>query len=449
MNVLLIAEHCNPEWTSVPLVSWYYYCALRERVSVHLVTQVRNRDALIGAGLAEGEAFTAVDSERVARPIWRLASLLRGGKGKGWTTAMAFSALSYYYFEHLLWKKFRSPLLQGDFDIVHRLTPLSPAVPSTLARRCKKIDVPFVIGPMNGGLPWPKEFKTEQKREREWLSNVRGLMRCLPRWKSTYRDASCVLSGSKTTYRELEPFAGDRNVYMHRNGVDVDGFSIRDRPGVSNTSAPLRLIFVGRLVPLKGCDMLLEAIAALAHSGRIHLTFVGDGPERERLQEMCTSLKIEDCVTFAGNVSHVEIVSLLGQSDVFVFPSIREFGGAVVLEAMSCGLPVIVINYGGPGELATEACGILVPLGPREGVVHDIRSAIMQLADDRQMVYVLGQAGRQRAESTFDWSVKAVQLVQVYEWVTGRGNKPHFESTQIRPAKTGTRVPDTATVIHR
>ena len=139
-----MAEAANPEWVSVPLVGWSLAQALRARFDVHLVTQSRNASAIRAAGLDEGRDFTAIDSERVARPLYRVSTFLRGGSGGGFTIGVVFQAPAYYYFEHLVWKRFRTRIQDGEFDVVHPVTPLTPPFPSALAKTCAPANVPFV-----------------------------------------------------------------------------------------------------------------------------------------------------------------------------------------------------------------------------------------------------------------------------------------------------------------
>src|SRR5580700_152675 len=190
VNPLLIAEACNPEWVSIPLEGWSHARAIQSLTGGHLVTQIRNRDAILRAGLIEGKDFTAIDSEAVAARVYKIASLLRGGKGKGWTTNTALNSLVYPYFERLVWKQFADRIRAGEFNVVHRITPTTPTSPSPLAAKCRRAKIPFVIGPLNGGVPWPAGFDSARRKEREWLSYIRGIYKLLPGSRSTRRNAA-------------------------------------------------------------------------------------------------------------------------------------------------------------------------------------------------------------------------------------------------------------------
>jgi hypothetical protein len=181
----------------VPLLGWSHTLALSKLCDVHLVTQIRNKQAIERFGWKEFENFTVIDTEKLARPMGKISSIMRGGNSLAWTIQTAVQSLIYSYFERCVWKKFKKSLIQGDYDVVHRITPVSPTAPSFLAKKLKDIGIPFVVGPLNGGVAWPKEFPEMQKNEKEWLNNIRNCYKLLPGYRSLRNNASAIVCGSK------------------------------------------------------------------------------------------------------------------------------------------------------------------------------------------------------------------------------------------------------------
>lgn len=408
----MIAEAANPEWTSVPLIGWSLSMALAQIADVHIVTQVRNRLAFLNAGLREGMEFTAIDTERLERPLWKLAGLLRGGAGVGWTTQTAISSLSYPYFERQVWKRFGAAIRAGHFDVVHRITPLTPTAPSPLARFCADAGVPFVLGPINGGVPWPAAFDAARRKEHEWLSYVRGAYRWLPGAHRTIRYAAAVIAGSRFTLGELPQQYRHKYHYLPENAIDPRRFN---RIAVPYAGGPLRATYVGRLVPYKGPDMLLEAAAPLLRSGQMTLDIVGDGPLMSELQAFVRQENVSAAVSFHGWIAHEKVQDVLCRSHVMTLPSVREFGGGVVLEAMALGVVPIVVDYAGPGELVDATTGLKVALGDRGSIVSGFRGALMHAMRDSSSLQALACAGRRQVQKNFTWQAKALSVVRIYE----------------------------------
>lgn len=420
-RVLVIAELANPDWESVPLVGWSHWRALSKVVDGHLVTQIRNEENILKAGEPR-ERFTALDSTPVERQVDRIGRVLRGSGGGGLTTMTALSALSYYYFEDLLWRKFGKRIAAGEWDIVHRLTPLSPTTPSLLAAKCRKHGVPFVLGPLNGGVPWPKGFGHALRAEREWLTYVRGAYKLMPGYAGTRENASAILTGSRDTRAQIAGRYQEKTVYILENAVDPARFTRKKNGPVT---LPLKVAFVGRFTLYKGADMLIEAAAPLVRAGKVKLDLIGDGMQGVALRAQAAREGLPESI-FAGWIKHEKLQERFGESDVFAFPSIREFGGAVVLEAMALGLVPIVMDYGGPAELVTPSTGVLLSMTSRSEIVAALRRELERLADDPGSIRAMGARAQARVMKNFTWEAKAAQVLEVYDWVLGRRGKPEF-----------------------
>jgi glycosyltransferase involved in cell wall biosynthesis len=343
--------------------------------------------------------------------------------GLGWTLGTAISGIGYYHFEYEVARRFGPDLEAGKFDIVHRVTPLSPSTPSYfIPRICSQVRVPFVIGPLNGGVSWPKGFSDVQRAEGEWLSYVRSAYKLLPGYRTTRTQAHALLIGSLTTWEQLHGYHA-KSVYIPENAIDPERFPTTACP---YEQGPLRVAFVGRLVPCKSVDILIDAAAPLVRSKKIEVDIIGDGPEMPRLRAMRKSLSIENGVSLDGWVPHEKLGERLSNAHVFGFPSVREFGGGVVLEAMALGLVPVVVGYAGPNELVTDATGFRVPLGTRQEVITRFQDVLTRLADHPEQLVAFRERARERVFTHFTWEAKAKQVLEVYRWVLGQRDKPNF-----------------------
>lgn len=415
-RVLVVAEAANPEWVSVPLIGWLHSEALRAVADVHVVTQTRNRDAFLRAGRKEGDEFTAIDTEWLEAPAVAIANRLRGDRGKGWTTLQAMQSLTYPYFERKLWRSFAPRLKAGEFDIVHRITPMSPTSHSRLAQRCADIGVPFVLGPINGGLPWPKGFEAERRREREYLSYLRSLHRRLPGYGRMLKASSAIIVGSSATAGEVPASLKHKMIQISESAVDPARFSLPPKEGLST---PLKGCFIGRMVPYKGPDILLQAAAPLLRLGQMHLDLIGDGPMMPTLKRIIADEGIGDAVTLHGWVPHESLQSIAIASDIFAFPSVREFGGTSILEMMAIGLVPVIVDYGGPGDNIPPHLGFKLPLSTRGKLVADLRATLTGIAAEPAQLLPMRAAGQAWIKGSFTWPRRAEQIAEIYQWVLG------------------------------
>ncbi len=434
LRVLLLAEQCNPEWPSLPIVGYKYALALSEFCDVVVVTQVRNEPNIRKLHPQDTDAirFEFIDTEYIARPLHRFATFLRGDPEVAWSTGMMMAYLPYIEFERQAWKRFRHALLEREYDIVHRITPMSPTMPSWMAGRGPQ---PFVIGPLNGNLAWPTAFAAEQKREKERLRKLRNVYKYLPFSRRTWREADCVLAAFQHTIDDLTAVPAERVVMFPEVGYDDDIFYPPEQldPEASEDgelaahevatesqspgATPLNFLFAGRLVPYKLAEVAIRAFVGSTLLREQHrLRIVGDGPELARLTEMVEESDAGHCVTFEGRHDQAGVAEFMRRSDVFVFPSIRELGAGVVVEAMACGLLCLVVDYGGPAHLVAPDRGLKVQMAALEDLVEAFRSqmeACASVAGDAEQL-AMRRAAVKHARENYRWQHKAELTEGIY-----------------------------------
>ena len=420
LRLLVLAPGSNPDSISTSLVGYSHSEALARLHTVTLVI-TRHGEEIFRNRSTPFHAIEYVDVSWLERCLaWSLRWLFKGDYGSQVLTAMGypFSLL----FEWSAWRRLRSRIMAGDFDAVVRILPVTSVLPSPFAYFLRHGPIPFVIGPINGGLPWPKGFNQAEK-QKEWISGLRNFYRVLPFGESTYRYAKAIIAGSSQTYAEFSTYR-EKLFFVPENGLSR---SLLDSASARVThDGRLELIYVGRLVPYKACDMAVRAAAPLLRKGVARLTIIGDGPERAGLEQLAAALGIDKETAFVGWLSHSETMHRLRGADVLIFPSIREFGGGVVFEALALGVVPVVVDYGGPGDIVNSKVGYKVALTNETDMIAEIEQILMGLAGDRRHLAQLQEQGMFYARESLSWEGKARTVTDIFRWAVGQGPKPNL-----------------------
>ena len=426
LRILLLAPGANPEIITGGIIGYSLAEALARSHQVTLVARSRDVEAIRRGG-GKFHSIESFASPRLDRAYdWIFRRVFKEDRGNVLWTAARYPIP--VIFEWRVWRRVRTRLQKGEFDVVLRILEIVPEMPSALAFLIQKGSTPFVIGPLNGGVPWPKGF-SQLRRQRaaagNWAASLRGFYRYLPFGWSTYSRAKAIIVGSSHTYAEFTRFRDKLFYVPGENGIRLS--QVEDRPSSEATSGgPLDLVYVGRLVPYKACDLALHGAARLLRSGRAHMTILGDGPERPRLEMLAGDLQVRSQVTFFGWAAHSAVLARLRKADVLLFPSLREFGGGVVFEALANGAVPVVADHGGPGDIVRGDVGYRIRVTNEHQMVEDIGSVLEHLAADRIHLEALRRRGIAYAREALTWERKAQMITDILLWATGAGSKPSF-----------------------
>lgn len=205
-------------------------------------------------------------------------------------------------------------------------------------------------------------------------------------------------------------FAGPEHLdRLHVVHCGVDPTRLRP---VEHRGPGERILFVARLAELKGLAVLLEALVTIRKvHPEAHLTVVGDGPERERFEQLADRLGLSGAVRFAGYRSQAEVADHLAETDVFVLPSYAEGVPVTLMEAMGSAIPVIATQVGGVTELVDDGVNGFVV---RPGDVGALADRLELLVGDPDLRRRLGTAGRQTVVTEFSNAPEAARLARLF-----------------------------------
>jgi glycosyltransferase involved in cell wall biosynthesis len=394
LKLLLIAPTCDGDDVGEAWVGYQWARLLAERHEVTLLTYHKRGSRPASQQLPDARVVEWIEPPGLGRAE-RFNSMLKPGYVP-------------FYFRARRW--IRQALARGDrFDLAHQPVPVAMRYPCPAA----EFGIPFVMGPVGGSLKSPPAFAAQEDTA-PWyvgLRRVDGLrIRHDRALRGTYEQASCVLGIAPYVEDFLSGTALKRFEVMSETGIDQVAAPV-DRSGRDGEA--IRLLFVGRLVRTKGARDAIRALG-LMREFPVVLDIVGDGSDQAACEALTVELGLTDRVRFHGRLAREQVVGFYRAADIFVFPSYREPGGNVVFEAMAHGLPLIVSDVGGPGNVVDESCGIrLHPVSPDQ-YARDLAAAVTRLAMDSGLRHTLGEGARRRVTEVALWDSKVSRLDAVY-----------------------------------
>lgn len=292
------------------------------------------------------------------------------------------------------------------FDVVHHVTWVSVRQPSFMGR----IGIPFIFGPCGGGESAPLHLRIGYS-PRQWISDVardvtNSLVKLDPFMRYVFKSANDVFVTSEQSKSLIpEKYKGKSRISL-AIGIDKisDDYTVKyEKKDYGNNS--FNVLHVGRFVCWKGMHLGLHAFSELkSNVPRARLTMVGKGNDEELLRKIAKDLNIDDAIDWIPWVEQGELYRIYKEHDCFLFPSLHDSGGLVVLEAMRMGLPVVCMNLGGPGVIVNSSCGFIVNglHNSRKIVISLLAESMQLMANDNEVKKRLSMGAQERVKH-FTW----------------------------------------------
>lgn len=398
-KVLLSAFACDPTKGSEPGYGWNWATGLAAKgFEVHCITR----------SIAKKE----IESRQKPANLYFYYLELPFGLERLYSSSAAGMYTYYILWQWFALRKAREIQVKNTFHVAHHVTWGSSQMGSFLY----KLNVPFIFGPAGGGqeaLPAFKKYFLQYWANEEKRNHMSRLMlRYNPACKSMFRKAKTIIVSNPETLQMVKS-AGAKNVEIALDASLPDNFYPPYYIVKDVKQGRLKLLWTGRFLPRKGVLLLLDVMQKLKSYKQITLTVVGDGEMREPFLKTLQEYGLNETVFWKGSVTHEEIKEYYANHDVFFFTSLRDSCPPQCIEAMAYGMPVVTLNLHGQGFIVNDDTGIRCNAGSPEIAIHELKDAILKLANDPALIKKMSIAASAFA-SKQRWPVKINTIVEQY-----------------------------------
>ncbi|MAC83447.1 MAG: hypothetical protein CL624_04865 [Arcobacter sp.] len=406
MNILLGVYACEPNNGSEPEVGWQMVNKIANLLpddSIYAITKKNNKESIEKEGYPSNVTFFYYEP-----PKW-LTFWKKGGRG----------IRTYYY----IWSYGAALFLKKkniNFAIIHHITFVNDWLPS-FYYKLKSKNSKFIWGPNGSNDPISFKFlNTYKLKAQEIITNsLKFIFRTFdPFFHICKSNADCIIGINKNVKNKLKL---DKNKYfLAEPAIAVENKFIEQCKTIKNKSDIFTIISVGRLVHIKNFKLILLTFIKFLKNNpslqNVQLVLVGDGPDKNLLQEIAKSNNIESNIQFVGKVPLNDVQNYLSQSSLFFFPTL-ENAGFVTIEAMANSLPVLAMKYGGPEQFVINSRNeqLVDESLPYDDLINEFAKKIEYFYNNQEEAKSIGQQNKQDIIENFTWEAKAQKIVDIYK----------------------------------
>lgn len=406
LRVLACAFACHPPGKvgfsgGEDILGWSLVKQVARFHDVWALTDARNRTSI--EEILEEESIPSLHFIYIGLPSW-LHTFLRF-QGSHQLYAYLWQIKAYFVARRL-----NNSL---TFDLFHHITYANDWMASFIGAL---LPIPYIRGPGGGAQRTPKGFEQEYSMAGRLWENFRHvgqwLLRHDPVFVKGQNQARYLLLCNKESVSNL-PDKWARKVHF----FPVSGISTEDMAVVSPSKADdkFNILMAGSLIQVKGFSLAIKAFKQFDdRCPGTTLSLIGSGPEEPRLRSLVNRLDLQSKIQFTQSLPRNELLARMAAADIFLFPSLRDGGGGVIVEAMSLGKPVVCLNTGGPGMHVSDECGVKIAPVTSEDAIRKLSAALERLYRDEETRLKLGKAAREKVKVAYHWDTLGERLMEFY-----------------------------------
>jgi glycosyltransferase involved in cell wall biosynthesis len=404
-KIILSAYGCHPNRGSEPGVGWNWLVELSKYNNVWILFYKGQ------------EQFEAVSSAVKALPAKENIHLIPID------VPFPFGVKKLFRFRYEVWQikayfAAKKIIKEYQIDLIHQVTIAA----WWFSGYYYLFNTKLIWGPISGGQYIPfKAFPFLRIRDRIYEAVRTILTRTMIRLSTSaqmnFKKAELVFAPNESSLELFNRFCNNKCVLFSEIGVQENKISTER---VKKQNNKIKFMWSGLLIPSKNFGLLLESLKSMPENINWELIVAGEGKLLEYWRQKVDKTKIKERIKFLGKIPFQEMQNLYNEADIFVFPSLREASGSVILEAMANGLPVIALELNGAKNIIEKNCGILIPVKNKTQMINDFRDAIIKLCESPELRYEMGENARKRVEEHYLWEKRGVKIDHIYNQILNK-----------------------------